>query len=99
MFHILQTGADAGAFNLDKIGIIKERSYASSICPIRLVALFRVGLKHQRYGEGVRRWRRICQSGIRAGSHGLSLIKDPLKQNEIGVALFRYHVGKISDRR
>lgn len=90
MFHILQTGADAGAFNLDKIGdAIKENA-------IRVIDLSDTSRgAFQSLGLNIKDMEKKFAAGGESANQafeqvvtGLSLIKDPLKQNEIGVALF-----------
>ena len=90
MFHVLQAGADSGAWNLDKIGdAIKENA-------IRVIdmsdssrgAFESLGLD---IDEMERKFAAGGESANQAFNQvitGLALMEDPLKRNEVGVALF-----------
>lgn len=90
MFKIMQAGADSGAFNLDKVGdAIKEMSIrvvdGSDTTAAGFAAL---GLDADSMAKKFAAGGDSAKEAFNQTIDALAGIKDPLKQNEAGVALF-----------
>ena len=90
MFHIMQAGADSGAWNLDKIGdAIKENAirvidFSDSTRGAFSSLGLDVGEMEQKFAAGGESANEAFQQVM----IGLAAMEDPLKQNEVGLALF-----------
>lgn len=88
--NTLIKGSEAGAFNLDKVGdAMKEFGIRSIDGSKNTIGGFKtIGLNATDMASKIGQGGETAKSAFAATIAGLSAIKDPLKQNEAGVALF-----------
>ena len=90
MFSIFVSGAENGAFNLDKIGdAVKELSIRAIDCSDTTVKGFTdIGLNADEMAQKFAKGGNSASEAFDDVITGLAGIKDPVKQNAAGVALF-----------
>ena len=90
MFSIFVSGAENGAFNLDKIGdAVKELSIRAIDCSDTTVKGFTdIGLNADEMAQKFAKGGNSASEAFDEVITGLAGIKDPVKQNAAGVALF-----------
>ena len=90
MFSIFVSGAENGAFNLDKIGdAVKELSIRAIDCSDTTVKGFTdIGLNADEMAQKFAKGGDSASEAFDEVITGLAGIKDPVKQNAAGVALF-----------
>lgn len=90
MTAILVKGAEAGAWNLDKVGdAVKEFNLQATGGSKDVAEAFKsIGLDANKMSAGIAQGGEKGQQAFVATITALSNIKDPLKQNQAGVALF-----------
>lgn len=88
--NTLIKGSEAGAFNLDKVGdAMKEFGIRSIDGSKSTIGGFEaIGLNAKEMATKIGQGGETAKSAFAATIAGLSAMKDPLKQNEAGVALF-----------
>jgi len=88
--ELLISGANAGAFNLDKVGdSVKEFNLrAQDGSKGTIEAFTAIGLNAEQMGADIAGGGEKAQSAFMATIASLSAMKDPMEQNAAGVALF-----------
>lgn len=90
MLAILISGAQTGAFNLDKVGdAVKEFNIRAQDGSKTTAAGFSaIGLKSEEMGAAIAAGGDKADMAFQATLAALASMKDPMKQNQAGVALF-----------
>lgn len=90
MMNILISGAEAGAFNLDKVGdAVKEFNIrAKDGSKTTREGFQAIGLDAEKMGAAIAEGGKKGEQAFQATVAALSAIEDPVKRNQAGVALF-----------
>lgn len=90
MFRIMEAGANAGAWNLDKIGdAVKENAIrAIDLSDTSVGAFQKIGLNAEKIGAKFAAGGDTANKAFTETVKKIGALKDPLEQNAVGVALF-----------
>lgn len=90
MFHVLQAGADAGAWSLDKISdAVKENAIrAIDLSDSSVGAFSKIGLDAEKIGAKFAAGGKTANKAFNETIKKIGELKDPLEQDAVGVALF-----------